>query len=99
MKTPQELACAISALINSKPRSPTIAELEGVIAEHWQIAPGRTAIPMTGVAASLNPPMVAVVERMRGPDLGWFGAGGVIRDDGSPLAYNSKWFKPEGVAA
>lgn len=36
MKTPHELACAISALINSSPRSPTIAELEAVIAEHWQ---------------------------------------------------------------
>lgn len=36
MKTPHELACAISALINSQPRSPTVAELEGVIQEHWQ---------------------------------------------------------------
>lgn len=36
MKTPHELACAISALINSQPRSPTIAELEGVIREHWE---------------------------------------------------------------
>lgn len=36
MKTPHELACAISALVNSQPRSPTVAELEGVIREHWQ---------------------------------------------------------------
>lgn len=40
MKTPHELACAISALINSKPRSPTIEELEGVIGEHIAVDDG-----------------------------------------------------------
>jgi hypothetical protein len=40
MKTPHDLACAISALINSTPRSPSVAELDAVIGEHWQAASG-----------------------------------------------------------
>lgn len=55
MKTPHELACAISALINSQPRSPTVAELEGVIGEHWE-APseivGLEALQGEGVAVT-----------------------------------------------
>mgnify|MGYP001106606354 CR=1 FL=1 len=48
MKTPHELARAISALINSKPRSPTIEELEGVIGEHIAVDDGADTSSATG---------------------------------------------------
>jgi hypothetical protein len=56
MKTPHDLACAISALINSSPRSPTIAELEGVIGEHWK---PETGIPGLETLLSQNVPFFA----------------------------------------
>ena len=59
MKTPHELARAISALINSKPRSPTVEELEGVIRTHCPPVTVKP-IPMTGVAAHLKPKLAKV---------------------------------------
>lgn len=88
MKTPHELALAISALINSKPRSPTVEELEGVIGEHWKPEAVKP-IPMTGVAAHLKPPMISVSDVVR-KDV-FFGAGGISSADGSPLPPSSAW--------
>jgi hypothetical protein len=86
MKTPHELACAISALINAKPRSPTIAELETVIVEH------TPPLRFGGFPVQVHSPAKVSLTNKE-LDLE---ALKVL--NGAPPAYSAKWFKPKGDA-
>lgn len=97
MKTPHDLACAISALINSSPRSPTIAELEGVIGEHWKpVCVGGVRVEPRGLAkVSLSD------HRELAKRINEILKGAPAKDppmtvvvERTPRAWRTAWFKP-----